>query len=83
MKRILLALTLLAAIALGGSARADDVGAVFGAVTGLFVAGPPGAIAGAIIGEIWGKPWWGPDQSATKCWIDSNFHRHCPKFPVG
>jgi hypothetical protein len=49
---------------------------------GLVIAGPPGAFIGIIVGAIWGKPWWGPDESAYKCWIDSNFSRHCPKLPV-
>jgi hypothetical protein len=60
-------------------ARADDVGAAIGASSGFAIAGPPGAFIGAIVGGIFGQPWWGPDQSAYKCWVDRNFVRHCPK----
>ena len=42
------------------SARADMVGAVAGAGTGLLVAGPPGAVVGGVVGAVWGKPFWGP-----------------------
>lgn len=80
MKRIIIAAII--AIAFAAPARADRVGAVIGGTTGLFLAGPPGAIIGVIVGAIFGKPWWGPDQSSYKCWIDDNFHRHCPKFPL-
>jgi hypothetical protein len=58
-------------------ARADTVGAVAGAGTGLVVAGPPGAVVGGVIGAVWGKPFWGPSISKGHCWTDSDFHRHC------
>jgi osmotically inducible lipoprotein OsmB len=35
------------------SARADMIGAVGGAGTGLVVAGPIGAVAGGVIGRFW------------------------------
>lgn len=82
MKKIILALALSTALIAPTAARADDVGAVIGGLSGLVIAGPPGAIAGVIIGAIFGKPWWGVPQPETKCWIDSNFSRHCPQFPV-
>jgi hypothetical protein len=59
------------------SARADMVGAVAGAGTGLIVAGPPGAVIGGVVGAVFGKPWWGPPRTRTACWIDNSFHRHC------
>lgn len=76
MNRLLVVMALCAALAT--PARADAPGAVIGGVSGFFMAGPPGAIVGVIVGAIWGKPWWGPDESASKCWIDDNFSRHCP-----
>jgi hypothetical protein len=66
-----------ALVAMPMGARADMVGAVAGAGTGLIVAGPVGAVAGGIIGGVFGKPYWGPARSRTSCWIDDNFHRHC------
>jgi hypothetical protein len=57
--------------------RADTVGAVFGAGTGLVVAGPPGAVVGGVIGAIFGRPFWGPPNSPRACWIDYYFQRHC------
>lgn len=80
MKRLIVSTAI--ALALIAPAKADDVGAVIGGLSGLVIAGPPGAIAGVIIGGIFGKPWWGPDESAYKCWIDREFVRHCPKLPV-
>lgn len=80
MKKLLLTLALTAALI--APAKADDVGAVIGGLSGLFIAGPPGAIIGLIVGGIWGKPFWGPDESEYKCWIDREFVRHCPKLPV-
>lgn len=75
------AIALFAAIMLAigsvSAARADDVGAVFGGVTGMFVAGPVGAVVGVIVGEVWGRPFWGP-HSPDACWIDERFHRICP-----
>jgi hypothetical protein len=76
LKKIALALAL--GLFLLAPARADDVGAAIGAGTGMIIAGPPGAIIGAIIGSIFGRPNAAPYQ----CWIDQNFRRHCPKFPV-
>jgi hypothetical protein len=73
--------TMLVTAALAGaaasSARADMVGAVAGAGTGLIVAGPPGAVIGGVVGAVWGKPFWGPSISRGHCWIDSDLHRHC------
>jgi hypothetical protein len=78
MKKIaLVTAVLLALVAVTPTARADTVGAVIGATTGLFIAGPPGAIIGAIIGGIYGRPFWGPPISSRSCWIDNSFHRHC------
>jgi hypothetical protein len=59
------------------AARADSVGAVAGAGTGLLVAGPPGAVVGGVVGAVWGKPFWGPSISRSHCWTDSDFRRHC------
>jgi hypothetical protein len=59
------------------AARADTVGAVAGAGTGLLIAGPPGAVVGGVVGAVWGKPFWGPSISKSHCWTDSDFHRHC------
>ena len=59
------------------NSRADSVGAVFGAGTGLLVAGPPGAIIGGVVGAVWGHPFWGPPNSPQACWIDNSFYRHC------
>jgi hypothetical protein len=50
-----------------------------GGVSGLFLAGPPGAIIGVIIGEVYGRPFWGP-HSPYACWNDERFHRHCPSM---
>jgi len=83
MRNFILATSVLAASALGAvtiaapSARADWVGAVAGAGTGLVVAGPVGAVAGGVIGGVLGKPFWGPPVSRGACWTDDHFHRHC------
>ena len=80
MRRILLATTVLAALAAAPlSARADMVGAAAGAGTGLLVAGPPGAVVGGVVGAVWGRPFWGPSFTREDCWIDDHFHRHCKK----
>jgi hypothetical protein len=60
---------------------ADNVGAVIGGVSGLFLAGPPGAIIGVIIGDVFGRPFWGP-HSPYACWIDERWHRHCPSVAL-
>lgn len=78
-KLFVTALMLAAVAALPPSARADTVGAVAGAGTGLLVAGPVGAVAGGIIGAVYGKPFWGPSISRAHCWTDNSFHRHCRK----
>jgi hypothetical protein len=70
------------ALALTAPARADKVGAVIGATSGFFIAGPPGAIAGFVVGLVYGKPYWGVDKSSYTCYIDDNFHRICPKLPL-
>lgn len=72
MKAILIAIAL-AAIPI--QAKADMVGAVFGASAGI-VAGPPGIIIGAIIGGLFGKPFWF-NAPPGACWIDNRFRRHC------
>jgi osmotically inducible lipoprotein OsmB len=78
MRKTLLTAAAIFMVALAPSgSRADAVGAVFGAGTGLVVAGPPGAVAGGIIGGVWGAPFWGPPNSPNACWIDGYFHRHC------
>jgi hypothetical protein len=80
MRRILLIAAVVSATAAGSlSARADMVGAVAGAGTGLIVAGPPGAVIGGVVGAVWGKPFWGPSISKGHCWTDSDFQRHCDK----
>jgi len=80
MRKLLLATAVIAvAAAVAPSARADTVGAVAGAGTGLIVAGPPGAVIGGVIGAVWGKPFWGPPIGKGECWTDSDFHRHCKK----
>jgi hypothetical protein len=77
MRKLLLATAVFAATVAASSARADMVGAVAGAGTGLLVAGPPGAVVGGVVGAVWGKPFWGPSISRGGCWTDNNFHRHC------
>ena len=79
MGRVLVATAIFAAAMAASSARADMVGAVAGAGTGLIVAGPPGAVVGGVVGAVWGKPFWGPSISKGECWTDNNFHRHCKK----
>jgi hypothetical protein len=59
------------------NSQADAVGAVFGAGTGLVVAGPPGAVVGGVVGGVFGSPFWGPPNSPRACWIDNYFRRHC------
>jgi osmotically inducible lipoprotein OsmB len=73
----ILALTAAAILAASPSARADMVGAVAGAGTGLVVAGPIGAVAGGIIGGVFGQPFWGPPVGRDACWTDNYFRRHC------
>jgi hypothetical protein len=79
MRRMLFAAAtiLLVAVAAPTSSQADAVGAVFGAGTGLVVAGPPGAVAGGVIGAVFGQPFWGPPIGPHACWIDNSFQRHC------
>jgi hypothetical protein len=77
MRKLLIATALLASVAAASSARADMVGAVAGAGTGLLVAGPPGAVVGGVVGAVWGKPFWGPSVGPGHCWTDNSFHRHC------
>lgn len=80
MRKILLATAIVFITAAGApSARADMVGAVAGAGTGLLVAGPPGAVIGGVVGAVWGKPFWGPSISRGHCWTDNSFHRHCDR----
>ena len=79
MRKLLLATAVLAATVAASSARADMVGAVAGAGTGLLVAGPPGAVVGGVVGAVWGKPFWGPSIGKGECWTANNFHRHCKK----
>jgi hypothetical protein len=78
MKKQIIAAATAAALALApAAARADDVGAVIGGLSGLILAGPPGAIIGIVVGWVFGKPFWG-EHRADACWIDTRFHRHCP-----
>jgi len=78
MRRLLLALTAIIAVAMMlATARADMVGAAAGAGTGLVVAGPVGAVAGGVVGAVFGEPFWGPPISYRACWIDNSFRRHC------
>ena len=77
MRKLLLAVAVFAGTVGISAARADTVGAVAGAGTGLLVAGPPGAGVGGVVGAGWGKPFWGPSISKSHCWTDSDFRRHC------
>jgi hypothetical protein len=77
MRKLLLAVAVFAGTIGISPARADTVGAVAGAGTGLLVAGPPGAVVGGVVGAVWGKPFWGPSISKSHCWIDSDLRRHC------
>jgi hypothetical protein len=78
MRRILLAAApILLLVVAPTSSQADNVGAAFGAGTGLVVAEPPGAVIGGIVGWVWGHPFWGPPNSPRACWIDNSFYRHC------
>ncbi len=79
MRKLFLATAMFAALMAASSARADMVGAVAGAGTGLLVAGPPGAVVGGVVGAVWGKPFWGPSISRGHCWTDSDFRRHCDR----
>ena len=57
MRKTLLAAAAILMIALGPtSSRADNVGAVFGAGSGLLLAGPAGLVVGGIVGWYWGEP---------------------------
>ena len=57
MRKTLLAAAPILMIALAPtSSHADNVGAVFGAGTGLVVAGPVGLVVGGIVGWYWGVP---------------------------
>ena len=51
------------------SSHADNVGAVFGAGTGLLAAGPVGLVVGGIVGWYWGSPFWGPPVDPRACFI--------------
>jgi hypothetical protein len=78
MRKCLLAAASVLTIAIAPtSSQADTVGAVFGAGTGLVVAGPVGAVVGGVVGAVWGRPFWGPPHSPHACWIDNHFYRHC------
>ena len=79
MRRTLFAAAVIFVVAVAAptNSQADTVGAVFGAGTGLVVAGPPGAVVGGVIGGVFGRPFWGPPNSRHACWIDSSFQRHC------
>jgi hypothetical protein len=79
MRKLLVATAIFAAAMAASSARADMVGAVAGAGTGLLVAGPPGAVVGGVVGAVWGKPFWGPSISKGRCWTDNEFRRHCDR----
>lgn len=82
MKKIALILAVLATVSASAlPARADDVGAVIGGVSGFFIGGPPGAIIGTIVGGIWGRPYWGQPIGPGDCYIDTNFVRHCRHLP--
>ena len=57
MRKTLLAATPILMIALGPtSSHADNVGAVFGAGSGLVLAGPVGLVVGGIVGWVSGEP---------------------------
>ena len=79
MRKVLWMAAILAGAIAVSPVRADTVGAVAGAGTGLLIAGPPGAVVGGVVGAVWGKPFWGPSISKGHCWTDSDFHRHCNK----
>ena len=61
------------------SSQADAVGAVFGAGTGIVVAGPPGAVVGGVIGAVWETPFWAPNSSRS-CWIDKLLPPDCKYY---
>lgn len=69
------------AMAMSMPAKADNVGAVIGAISGTIIAGPVGFVGGLIIGGLYGRPFWGP-HSPYACWIDERWHRHCPRLPL-
>ncbi len=57
MRKTLLAALPTLMIALGPTtSHADNVGAVFGAGSGLLLAGPVGLIVGGVVGWVWGAP---------------------------
>jgi len=80
MRKLVVGAAIFAGVSAASGARADTVGAVAGAGTGLIVAGPPGAVVGGVIGAVWGKPFWGPSIGKGHCWTDSDFHRHCRRW---
>ena len=81
MRKTLLAAAPILMIALGPTtSHADNVGAVFGAGTGLLAAGPVGLVVGGIVGWYWGSPFWGPPVDPRACWIDHYCHRHCRHY---
>ena len=81
MRKTLLAAAPILMIALAPtSSHADNVGAVFGAGTGLVLAGPVGLVVGGIVGWVWGSPFWGPPVDPRACWIDNYWHRHCRHY---
>ena len=80
-KTLLVAAPILIALALAPtSSRADNVGAVFGAGSGLLLGGPVGLVVGGIVGWVWGSPFWGPPVDPRACFIDNYWHRHCRHY---
>jgi hypothetical protein len=77
----LAAATIITVATISSASRADLIGAVAGAGTGLLVAGPVGAVAGAVVGGFIGQPFWGPPIGPGACWVDNTFHRHCSYDP--
>jgi uncharacterized protein YcfJ len=79
MRRLFIASTLLASVALTAPALAQSnstlSGAAIGAGTGALVAGPIGAVAGGVIGAVVGGPTL--HRRGYRCWHDSRGYRRC------